>query len=58
MWCAVAAVLSIPTWLLWNWLVPDLFGFPTIGIAQAFGLLLLASCLFGARPEIKFGGSD
>ena len=32
---------------LWNWLLPALFGFPTITIWQALGLLLLSRILVG-----------
>ena len=32
---------SFPFWLLWNWLIPPIFGLPTITILQAFGLWLL-----------------
>ena len=35
---------------LWNWLMPDLFGLPTVGYWQAVGILLLAKIIFG------FGG--
>lgn len=37
--------------LLWNWLLPGLFGFPEITLLQAFGLLVLCRMLFGG-----FGG--
>ena len=33
---------------LWNWLLPPLFGFPTITFWQALGLLLLCRILFGS----------
>ena len=33
--------------LLWNWLVPPLFGRPEITIWQGFGLLALCRLLFG-----------
>ena len=36
---------------LWNWLLPGLFGWHTIGFWQALGLLLLSRILFGG-----FGG--
>lgn len=39
------------TQYLWNWLVPELFNGPAIGLAQTFGLLLLSRILFGG-----FGG--
>jgi len=44
-----AAALSIPTWLLWNWLVPDIFGLPKVTLLQSFGLLLLSGFIFGSR---------
>jgi hypothetical protein len=37
--------------LLWNWLLPALFGFPQITFWQALGLLALCRILFGG-----FGG--
>lgn len=33
--------------LLWNWLMPELFGLPTITFWQAAGILLLCKILFG-----------
>lgn len=33
--------------LLWNWLMPHLFGLPEIGICEAAGLMLLLSLLTG-----------
>jgi hypothetical protein len=38
--------------LLWNWLLPPLFGWPQIGFWQALGLLALCRILFGGlgRP--------
>ena len=38
-------VLSIPLCLLWNWLMPDIFGLPTISVFQAFGLSALITFL-------------
>lgn len=37
--------------MLWNWLMPELFGLPVITFWQAAGLLLLCKILFGG-----FGG--
>jgi hypothetical protein len=37
--------------LLWNWLLPPLFGLPSITVWQGFGLLALGRILFGG-----FGG--
>ena len=33
--------------LLWNWLVPDLFGWHTLNFGQAVGLLVLCRLLIG-----------
>jgi hypothetical protein len=41
---------AIPTWLLWNWLCPDLFHLPTITLIQAWGINFLAALLF--KPHI------
>ena len=32
------AFVSLPFWLLWNWLIPDIFGLPEITWLQALGL--------------------
>ena len=37
--------LSIPLCLLWNWLMPDIFGLPTINVFQTFGLSALITFL-------------
>ncbi len=44
-----AAAVSIPTWILWNWLMPDTFNLPRISLFQSFGLLLLSGFVFGSR---------
>tara|TARA_Y100001963_G_scaffold28218_1_gene38425 strand:+ start:392 stop:664 length:273 start_codon:yes stop_codon:yes gene_type:complete len=45
-------ILSIPLMLLWNWLMPYLFGLPTINILQAVGLGALSHILFGNTGSI------
>lgn len=40
--------------LLWNWLMPELFGLSTINYWKAMGLLVLAKIIFG----FGFGDSD
>ena len=47
----VGLALSIPLWLLWNWLMPHIFGLPTINILEAFGLSALIT-LLAPRPFI------
>jgi len=41
------AVFGLLITLLWNWLMPGLFGWHTIGFWQALGLFLLARLLVG-----------
>lgn len=45
------AVFGFVLMLLWNWLIPSLTGWHTLGFAQALGLLVLCRILFGG-----FGG--
>ena len=35
--------------LLWNWLMPGLFGFATIGYLKAFGLWMISRILFDSH---------
>ncbi len=44
---AAAAGFSAAVMLLWNWLMPAIFGLAAIGFWQALGLLVLARLLFG-----------
>ena len=39
-------LLAWPFMLLWNWLMPMIFGLTTLTFWQSFGLMLLASSLF------------
>jgi hypothetical protein len=48
---AVAAFMSLPVMLLWDWLMPTLFGLTTITWFQAWGLMFLSGLLF--KPTIK-----
>ncbi|MBD3385584.1 hypothetical protein GF407_11750 [candidate division KSB1 bacterium] len=36
---------------LWNWLMPALFGLPSIGFWQAWGLVILSHILFKSFPH-------
>jgi hypothetical protein len=56
MWIAPLATLGILVFIfiggtivmrLWNWLLPELFGWPQIGFWQALGLLILCRILLG-----------
>jgi hypothetical protein len=45
----IAILFSVPTWLLWNWLIPDIFGLRKITLLEAFGLILLSNILFRGK---------
>jgi hypothetical protein len=56
MWIVPAAIIGIAVFtaiggtvvmLLWNWLLPTLFGFRSVTFWQALGLLALCRILFG-----------
>ncbi len=40
------ALLGLVVMLLWNWLMPDIFGLKQLNYWQAWGLLLLSTILF------------
>jgi hypothetical protein len=46
-----AAIFTLVTMLLWNWLIPDIFKGPSISYIQAFGLIILAKLLFVLGPR-------
>jgi hypothetical protein len=46
----IAALMSLPVMLLWDWLMPALFGLKEITWFQAWGLLWLTGILF--RPSV------
>jgi hypothetical protein len=48
---AAAIIVSQITMELWNWLIPSIFGLPSITVSKALGLLLLSRLFFGG-----FGG--
>ena len=62
---AIAAVIGITIFiflggtivqLLWNWLLPGLFGFPELSYWQALGMLALSRILFGSIGGRGGGG--
>jgi hypothetical protein len=44
--------------LLWNWLMPDIFGLKQVTYWQAWGLLLLSCILFGRLGGSGSGGKS
>lgn len=53
MYTFVSVVLSIPVLLLWNWLMPTIFGITKITLGQAWGISLLCGLLFGQSSSEK-----
>ena len=52
----VIVILGYPLMLLWNWLLPDIFGLPEITFWQAIGLNILCTILF--RPTVSIKKQD
>lgn len=50
---AFSFVSALPVWLLWNWLCPTLWGWPELGLLQAWGLTLLCAFLFRAAGSFR-----
>ena len=47
-----ALVKPLVLMLVWNWLMPGLFGLQTIGYLKAFGMIIITSILFkNDEPE-------
>ena len=54
---ALSLVIAYPLMILWNGLIPAIFGLKTITFWEAFGLYLLSNLLFGNSSPYK-GKSD
>ena len=52
----VGLLLSIPMCLMWNWLMPFIFGLPKLSLLQTFGLSILISLL--APRKIDLGKKE
>ncbi len=49
----ISALVSLPVMLLWDWLMPVIFGLPEITWFQAWGLLFLCGLLFRSHTSVK-----
>lgn len=49
----IALIISVPIWLLWNWLMPVIFGLTKITLLQALGICLLSQILFKSYNDKK-----
>ena len=52
---AVPVIFGIIVMLLWNWLMPSMFGFVTVSFWQALGILVLCRILFGSLGGLHHG---
>ena len=52
---AICAVFGVAVMLLWNALLPQIFGFPQLNYLQAAGLLILALFLPRRRKKGQAG---
>lgn len=50
---AVTLASALPCMLLWNMLMPDIFGLPTLSFWQAFGLNILSALLFKSSYNVR-----
>jgi hypothetical protein len=50
---AIAAILTLPTYWLWNWLMPTVFELKELTIWQALGMNLLCGILFRSSSSLK-----
>lgn len=50
---AMTILLGLPIMLLWNWLMPTIFGLTKITFWQAVGINLLTSILFKLTSTIN-----
>lgn len=48
---AIGALVAYPTMLLWNAVVPGIFGLPAIDFGQAVALNILSSIFFKSSPS-------
>ena len=53
MFFVIGMILSIPLCLLWNWLMPFIFGLPKLNLLQTFGLSVLISLLAPRKIDLN-----
>ena len=50
------ALISLPVYIMWNWLIPNIFGLPYIDYVDAWGLMafaVLLNSIFGLTVKSK-----
>ena len=51
--CIMCLILAWLIMLLWNWVMPTVFGLPALSYWQAWGLDMLIGLLFNAKLSIS-----
>lgn len=49
----LAAIMSLPVMLLWDWLMPSIFGLRSITWFEAWGLMFLCGLLFKSHTTVE-----
>lgn len=49
----IGLIVSLPIMWLWNWLMPEIFGLPTISFLQSIGLILLSHIFFNNSTTVN-----
>jgi hypothetical protein len=49
----ISLIMAVPTMLLWDWLMPELFGLKTVTLFQAWGLNFLCGMLFKSHTSVS-----
>tara|TARA_R100001015_G_C4580942_1_gene137454 strand:- start:55 stop:369 length:315 start_codon:yes stop_codon:yes gene_type:complete len=49
----IVLVASVPFYLMWNWLIPTIFGLPNITLIQSFGLWLMIFYIRNTKFDFK-----
>jgi hypothetical protein len=50
------ALISVPVYIMWNWLIPNIFNLPYIDYLEAWGLMafaVLLNSIFGLTVKSK-----
>lgn len=48
-------IITYPTMLLWNWLMPKIFGLTILSFWETFGILFLSTILFKSQNSYSHG---
>ena len=48
---SMSLLFALPVMLLWNWLMPEIFGLTTLTFFQSWGLMMLCALLFNSSSS-------